>query len=499
MLLPHPKTLANAADKVRRGRLGMAVVVQPDESVGTFRGEPVHAAINAAHLAQQVFGFRTVMVPAYRADLRTAFGSEDRFAEQLANRADLVVLEGGNPSVYDESTFRLLATKRDSYVRFCEELLLRQNVHSNAAVLSICLSHQCMAQALVNLLKRVHQDTRKSVFTQSSSLSFGGADDHATASQRRLGKGNGGVSTTSIAEERKVAVSSDSSDSDELSPEEVSMNDDDNNNQQGSFSTRPQRLASMSPFHILSDLTEVTGRIHEKGEALRVLNSNGEEIGRSYEHEQFAVRPNQDHELGVVNLHPYKPPTAPSGAYTQEMLDAHESVKTQGKGLLSEWTRLGHKVAVSMFHGDEVNDAAILFVNWALQEIRGVLDKHKDYFRSSRKFRWLMDLPYGVEVLCSTTFCEKNAASKHGKVLTEVAAMAIYYRDFDSNSQMSVFSTQFHPELPSSLMSLKREQLHGDDWMHILDRDDHDGIEVMHAIVQFMIDQQIECRQHKLH
>jgi hypothetical protein len=52
---------------------------------------------------------------------------------------------------------------------------------------------------------------------------------------------------------------------------------------------------------------------------------------------------------------------------------------------------------------------------------------------------WMLDLPAAIEILCSTT-------TETG-LLTECAALGIYYRDLETKRTRRSFTCQFHPEL----------------------------------------------------
>lgn len=120
------------------------VVVEPWAHVGLrptdHRG--VVASENVAYLADQIMGVQTLIVPAWR----DGVGDPGRFAA-VVSRAMLVVFEGGEPDVHVSSSFAD-AYPRIAATRTLVELLLR-----GVPFMGICLSHQLVAQAHVELIK----------------------------------------------------------------------------------------------------------------------------------------------------------------------------------------------------------------------------------------------------------------------------------------------------------------------------------------------------------
>jgi hypothetical protein len=95
-----------------------------------------------------------------------------------------------------------------------------------------------------------------------------------------------------------------------------------------------------------------------------------------------------------------------------------------------------------MFHSDEVNEEAILFANWAYRLLHNTIIPHRHILAGSA-LSWLMQLPYAIEILCST--------AHEDEVLTECSATCINYKDFESKLIRRSFTCQFHPELLSDL------------------------------------------------
>jgi hypothetical protein len=95
-----------------------------------------------------------------------------------------------------------------------------------------------------------------------------------------------------------------------------------------------------------------------------------------------------------------------------------------------------------MFHSDEVNEEAILFANWAYGILHNAVIPYRHHIACS-SLSWLLQLPYAVEILCSTAVDEE--------IVTECSATCIIYKDFESKLIRRSFTCQFHPELLSDL------------------------------------------------
>jgi hypothetical protein len=101
-----------------------------------------------------------------------------------------------------------------------------------------------------------------------------------------------------------------------------------------------------------------------------------------------------------------------------------------------------------MFHGDEANEEAVLFANWAFGMLHDAVLPYRAVLAGS-ELAWMLDLPAAVEILCST-------ATEAG-LLTECAAFGIYYRDLETKRMRRSFSCQFHPELLAGQIEIGRE------------------------------------------
>jgi hypothetical protein len=204
----------------------------------------------------------------------------------------------------------------------------------------------------------------------------------------------------------------------------------------------------------------VSTYIHQFGEQITIRRDN-RLIANGYRDTRFAVAPNEQREVGIRRLHPYRP----LEYLPEPLLKAHENTAATESGIIEDLIRIDDW-DLAMLHGDEVNQEAILFANWALNTLQTELGAHKDAVAKS-PHAWLLNLPYGVEVLCSTFFPDST------KPLTEVAATAVYYQDYHTGLKRRDFSLQFHPELLDDLRTFRNPPtppppLHDSDGIRLL-------------------------------
>ena len=128
-------------------------IIEPWEHVGyNPRGEHVRASVNVAFLAQKIADCGSVLFPMWKSGL---FDLEKLMAVMSAGIA--IVMEGGDPSVRDPSTFDGAGCSHQDLVHLTERILLARSPTSAPAIL-VCLGHQLAAQAHVSLLRRAVQE-----------------------------------------------------------------------------------------------------------------------------------------------------------------------------------------------------------------------------------------------------------------------------------------------------------------------------------------------------
>jgi len=114
-------------------------------------------------------------------------------------------------------------------------------------------------------------------------------------------------------------------------------------------------------------------------------------------------------------------------------------------GVIDLVMTLEREVHVEMFHGDEVNEEAILFANWAYKSLHDAIIPVRHILAVSAA-AWLLSLPYGLEILGQTQVDEHT--------WTEVCATAIYYKDWETQRVRRSFTCQFHPELMADIRDI---------------------------------------------
>lgn len=188
----------------------------------------------------------------------------------------------------------------------------------------------------------------------------------------------------------------------------------------------------------LSALQSVCVRIREIGEKLEVHKGDGIVVAQGWNDPRFAVAPNESKECGTRVLTAYRPPSPRRSVLPKELIIAQQVVADSYEAVVDTMVGSDKHVSIEMFHGDEANEEAVLFANWALGLLHDVIIPYRAVLAGG-PLGWMLDLPAAVEILCSTT--------TESGLLTECAAFGIYYRDLETKRTRRSFSCQFHPEL----------------------------------------------------
>ncbi|QKD82152.1 hypothetical protein HPC62_08035 [Thermoleptolyngbya sichuanensis A183] len=137
-LLQHPALFRSAI-----------AIIEPWEHVGRNPlGEGVRASLNVAYIAQKIADCDSILFPMWSSGLLDLDVVVPLITAGLA-----VVVEGGDPSVRDASTFDGAQCSLEDLHRLVERLLISRSPTS-ALALFICLGHQLAAQAHINLIKQ---------------------------------------------------------------------------------------------------------------------------------------------------------------------------------------------------------------------------------------------------------------------------------------------------------------------------------------------------------
>jgi len=336
-------------------------VIEPWPNVGTNqRGETVRASKNIAYVLQQVADADTILYPVWRSGIQ--------HPERLANILSAgiaTIVQGGNPSVHDASSFDGGTASLDDILCLVDHLLMRRSTGSGPSIF-ICLGHQLAAASHVRLIQR------------------------ATAQVLDL-----------------------------------------------------PRLPMDPTGRALSLLKRLCAQVVEVGESLPVVK-RGEVVARGWNDPRFAVARNEEFEIGTRRLLPHAP-RADRGHVPESLLAAHGLIADELEGVIDLVVTLEREVHVEMFHGDEVNEEAVLFANWAYKSLHDAIIPLRHALAVSPA-AWLLSLPYAVEILGQTQVDETN--------WTEVCSTAIYYKDWETQRVRRSFTCQFHPELMADIRDI---------------------------------------------
>lgn len=140
-LMQHPVLFRNAI-----------AIIEPWEHVGRNPlGENVRASLNVAYIAQKIADCDSILFPLWSSGL-----FDPKVLVPLITSGLAVVVEGGDPSVRDASTFDGGKCSLSDLHYLVEDLLISRSPTS-AVALFICLGHQLAAQGHINLIKRAVQ------------------------------------------------------------------------------------------------------------------------------------------------------------------------------------------------------------------------------------------------------------------------------------------------------------------------------------------------------
>lgn len=202
------------------------------------------------------------------------------------------------------------------------------------------------------------------------------------------------------------------------------------------------QMANDPSHRALKALQTICAQIDHQGNRLKVRKTDGRVVADHWRHVAFCVTQNEVREVGVKRLWPYLTPDPDTSHVPLELTNAHEVLADELEGIIDTMLEYERDVHIAMFHGDEVNQEAILFANWAYHLLHNALLPHRAVIAAS-PLSWLLQLLYGVEILCSTAV--------NDRIVTECSAMCISYKDFETKRIRRSFTVQFHPELLADL------------------------------------------------
>jgi hypothetical protein len=137
-LLKNPNLLRNSI-----------TIIEPWQNVGiNTLGEEVRASNNVAYIAQKVADMDSVLLPVWSCGI-----IDPELVVPAITSGYAVIVEGGDPSTYDASTWTSPACPREDMFALVEKLLISRSPTS-APALFICVGHQLAAECHIRLIRR---------------------------------------------------------------------------------------------------------------------------------------------------------------------------------------------------------------------------------------------------------------------------------------------------------------------------------------------------------
>ncbi len=137
-LLTNPNLLRNCI-----------TIIEPWQHVGFNNlGEDVRASKNIAYIAQKVADMDSVLLPVWSCGV-----IDPEIVVPAISCGYAVVVEGGDPSTYDASTWKSPACPREDMFALVEKLLISRSPTSAPAIF-ICVGHQLAAEGHIRLIRR---------------------------------------------------------------------------------------------------------------------------------------------------------------------------------------------------------------------------------------------------------------------------------------------------------------------------------------------------------
>jgi hypothetical protein len=124
-------------------------ILEPWKNGGiNLQGEDVRASRNTAYILQQVADADSILYPLWHSGI-----SQPRRLANLLSAGIATIVQGGNPSAYDPSSFDGSNLSLDDMAGLIDELLMQRSSNSGPT-LFICLGHQLAAVSHIRLIRR---------------------------------------------------------------------------------------------------------------------------------------------------------------------------------------------------------------------------------------------------------------------------------------------------------------------------------------------------------
>jgi hypothetical protein len=124
-------------------------IIEPWANVGiNLQGEEVRASKNVAYILQQICDADSILYPVWQSGI-----ADPRRMANILSAGIATVVQGGNPSAHDASSFDGSRATLGDLLGLVDELLMQRS-SSSGPVIFICLGHQLAAASHVRLIKR---------------------------------------------------------------------------------------------------------------------------------------------------------------------------------------------------------------------------------------------------------------------------------------------------------------------------------------------------------
>lgn len=216
---------------------------------------------------------------------------------------------------------------------------------------------------------------------------------------------------------------------------------------------------------------ELLEKIQKIGKNIEIRKNEKTTI-KGFDDPFFAVTKNELPETGLKRIQKYEPLDKNIPA---EIIDYYTTLSRFQTGAIEDYLHIGQLDTI-MLHNDEVNEEAVLFMNWVLQLLDNFYTENIDIIENKEKIMQQLALPFGLEIAGSTHY---QQGEKSDEDLTEIAGLNIYYHDKKTHTVRRDFSIQFHPELLDEARILQKKDLENRTILEL-----PDSLQILLAIIQ---------------
>ncbi len=221
---------------------------------------------------------------------------------------------------------------------------------------------------------------------------------------------------------------------------------------------------------IANQFLKIITDIKAKDGKIIVRRRNQEIVASKLADQFFAVKQNEMPEIGLKRVIEYKPS---KNIVPDDVLKTYQKNAKLHTGLLEDFYSL-ESLDIVMLHGDEVNEEAILFINWILSLFSKFIRTNYSLLQTIDGLSEFISLPSGLEIPSSTDYSmdDKNR-------LTEIAGFVIYYYNPSLEIIKRDYTLQFHPELFEEIRILQKRDFESKTLLEL-----SDGIKLLLSCLQ---------------